>query len=808
MLAGFLSVGPTASAEWRDIEVSKLSAKGGAEIRLDADDSIRGRLVRPETSVYRIEAPAGIPRLAGLKLIVLPDPALPANGPGLAINGNFILAEVRMEIVATDGRVTPVKLASAYADYEQNGWYVSLALRGEDPEKGWAIYEGIGRAHEAFFAPKSPVEVPAGSHLVIELRNGTKAFPDHQIGRLRLQVTADGRDFAPGDHSPLRKIVLDESPRDPFELAVAADGRVFYIERLGAIKECEPATRSSRLVGRLEVFSQLDDGLLGLTLDPEFLTNGWMYLCYSAPVASQNLVARFTVRDGTLDRASEKVLLHIPVQRKTPPCHTGGSLAFDGQGNLFISTGDNTNPFESQGFSPVDERPDRSAWDAQASAGNSLDLRGKILRITPQPDGTYTVPAGNLFAPADPLARPEIYAMGCRNPFRMSVDRRTGTVYWGDVGPDAPTFDPARGPAGYDEINRARTAGNFGWPFFVADNKPYRRFDFATGASGPFWDAADVRNDSPHNTGRAALPAAQPAFIWYPYAASAEFPEMGSGGRCVMAGPVYHFDPVLASPRKLPADFDRHLFIYDWMRSRIYAVGLDAGERRTTISRILAGTSLRRPMDLELGPDGALYLIEWGTAYDGGNADAKISRIEARPPDESEPPSAELPDTKASPHFAPEDYRAALAAGDAAAGSALFHNTNKVSCLSCHRLQNEGGVTGPPLDGGGARLTANEILESILFPARRIAPGYGLLTVTLKDGSLLAGTLKREDDVSLELETPERGRITIAKSTVSRRGELITAMPEVAATMTPREVADLVAFLSTLRTPPAGPGLP
>ena len=64
------------------------------------------------------------------------------------------------------------------------------------------------------------------------------------------------------------------------------------------------------------------------------------------------------------------------------------------------------------------------------------DLRGKILRIHPEPDGTYTIPAGNLFPPGTPGTRPEIYTMGHRNPWRVSVDSRTGYVYWGEVGPD------------------------------------------------------------------------------------------------------------------------------------------------------------------------------------------------------------------------------------------------------------------------------------------------------------------------------------------------------------------------------------
>ncbi len=77
--------------------------------------------------------------------------------------------------------------------------------------------------------------------------------------------------------------------------------------------------------------------------------------------------------------------------------------------------------------------------------------------------------------------------MGCRNPWRISVDSASGNLYWGDVGPDA-GGDGDRGPRSYDEINQARRAGNFGWPYFIGNNFPYADVDFATGKVGPKFD--------------------------------------------------------------------------------------------------------------------------------------------------------------------------------------------------------------------------------------------------------------------------------------------------------------------------------
>src|SRR5262249_29312992 len=155
-------------------------------------------------------------------------------------------------------------------------------------------------------------------------------------------------------------------------------------------------------------------------------------------------------------------------------------------------------------------------FDAAKSAGNPNDLRGKILRIHPQADGRYSIPKRNLFAPGAEKTRPVIYILGDRNPFRISVDKKTRTLYFGEVGTDARTSKEERGPAGFDEINRARAAGNFGWPFVIADNKPYRAFDFATTNSGDLFDPKRPVNRSPNNTGLEILPPAQPAWIWYP----------------------------------------------------------------------------------------------------------------------------------------------------------------------------------------------------------------------------------------------------------------------------------------------------
>src|SRR5438132_2278100 len=298
-------------------------------------------------------------------------------------------------------------------------------------------------------------------------------------------------------------------------------------------------------------------------------------------------------------------------------------------GDLYISAGDNTNPFDSSGFAPLDERPGRSSWDSQKSASNENDLRGKILRIHPQPDGTYSIPSGNLFPPGTPNTRPEIYVMGCRNPFRFSVDEANGWVYWGEVGPDATADNATRGPKGYDEWNQGRAPGNFGWPYFVGNNKPYIQYDFNTGISGSAFNPAAPTNNSPNNTGPTNLPPAQSAWLWYPYDSSPEFPELdGTGGRTAMGGPVYHYNTNVVNAKKLPAYYDNTLFIWEWSRNYIKEVKMDESGNVLKISPFLPTFTFNRPIDLKVGPDGCVYVIEWGTGYSGSNPDARLVRIE------------------------------------------------------------------------------------------------------------------------------------------------------------------------------------
>ena len=439
------------------------------------------------------------------------------------------------------------------------------------------------------------------------------------------------------------KVVLAEKLDEPMELAVLPDSRVLVVERKGDLKLFSPLTGKLSLIAHIPVNTRVTDkegkvgddegGLLGITKDPNFLQNHWIYLYYSPEgKEAKNSVVRFELKGNELVMSSKKVILDVATQREISG-HAGGSMTFDAHGNLYISTGDNINPQQSNGFSPSDERPGREPFDAQMTSANTNDLRGKILRIHPttdvaEVDGSYTIPEGNLFPKGTPKTRPEIYTMGHRNPFRISVDAKTDFLYWGDIGPDAAQPKENRGPAGNDEVGQARKAGNYGWPYFVGDNKPYYQYDFATSQSGPLYDPAQPINKSVNNTGLNQLPPAQKAFIWYSYAESKEFPQVGSGGRSAMAGPVYYRDQFAKAKRPFPDYYDGKLLTYEWMRGWLMAVTLDEAGNYVSMERVMPSYRFSNPMDMEFGPEGDLYMLEYGSGWFTQNDDARLVRIE------------------------------------------------------------------------------------------------------------------------------------------------------------------------------------
>ena len=444
-------------------------------------------------------------------------------------------------------------------------------------------------------------------------------------------------------------VVVAEDLNEPMQFELLEDGRVLVAERKGTIKLYDPDTEQVKVIADIPVstgyYSETgevlatsgEDGLQGIVVDPNYQQNHWVYVYYSPKGGeSRSLLSRFEWRGDSILTQTEKVLLEISNQRISC-CHLGGGMIFDADGNLLLSTGDNT-PNDDDGYSPLDERPGRSRQDAQRSSSNTNDLRGKILRIHPEPDGGYSIPEGNLFPEGmsngsdrrsqPDRTRPEIYTMGNRNPWRLSLDSETGWLYWGEVGPYGTIDSVGRGPKSYDEFNQAREAGNFGWPYFVADNKAYWEYDYATKESGEPFDPAAPVNNSPHNTGLTHLPPAQPAFIWYPQIESEEFPLLGNGSNSAVGGPIYRRADLSNPKRPFPEYYEGKWFITDWTRGWIMVVTMDKDGNFQSLEPFLPDLKLSGPIDMGFGSEGDLYILEYGRGTYKRNNDARLVRIE------------------------------------------------------------------------------------------------------------------------------------------------------------------------------------
>ncbi|MEU8658545.1 PQQ-dependent sugar dehydrogenase [Actinoplanes philippinensis] len=444
---------------------------------------------------------------------------------------------------------------------------------------------------------------------------------------------------------------------EPMSMAVLPDRSVLHTARNGVLRRTTAAGVTT-VIGTLPVYTHDEEGLQGVGVDPGFAGNRFIYLFHAPPLSTPsgdapatgtdfsawngvNRLSRFTLNaDFTLNVGSQVTVLEVPTNRGMC-CHVGGDIDFDAAGNLYLSTGDDSNPFDSGGYTPIDERSNRNpVYDAQRSAGNTNDLRGKVLRIKVNADGSYSIPSGNLFPPGTARTRPEIFAMGLRNPFRLSVDKPTGAVYVADYGPDAGTTTSTRGPAGQVEFNRITSAGNYGWPYCTGSNttnETYVDYTFPSGPSGSRFNCAAPVNNSPRNTGLTNLPAARPAWIKYDNCSLAAF---GCGSESPMGGAVYRYDAANPSTVKFPAALDGHYFAMEFGRRWIKSIDVNADGSAGQISDFpWRGTQI---MDSAFGPDGALYVLDYGTGWGSGDASSALYRIEYNQAGNNQTPIARI----------------------------------------------------------------------------------------------------------------------------------------------------------------------
>lgn len=144
-------------------------------------------------------------------------------------------------------------------------------------------------------------------------------------------------------------------------------------------------------------------------------------------------------------------------------------------------------------------------------------------------------------------------------------------------------------------------------------------------------------------------------------------------------------------------------------------------------------------------------------------------------------------------------YAGSLFGGDSDRGKRIFFGHESAQCMRCHSYDDMGGNAGPRLNGVASRITRAQILEALINPSARLAPGFGIVTLKLKDGKTTSGVLQTETKDSLILKAGDRQNIGFSKNQVEKRTNAASSMPEMRYILTKKEIRDVVSFLSTLK---------
>lgn len=233
----------------------------------------------------------------------------------------------------------------------------------------------------------------------------------------------------------------------PVQITHAGDGsgRLYVVQQNGQVmwfsaNSTSPSARVFFDINRVSdnrLLTGGEQGLLGIAFDPDYSKNGFVYVNYTADSPRRTVISRLevlTARHQVIP-GSEKILLEIEQDFAN---HNGGQLLFGPDGNLYIGMGD--------GGSSGD--PNNRAQDGQS-------LLGKMLRV----NKLGRAPLDNPFV-SDRSVRNEIWALGLRNPWRFSFDRKTGVLWAADVGQNA-----------VEEVNIIEAGGNYGWRWFEGSSE-------------------------------------------------------------------------------------------------------------------------------------------------------------------------------------------------------------------------------------------------------------------------------------------------------------------------------------------------
>jgi glucose/arabinose dehydrogenase len=214
----------------------------------------------------------------------------------------------------------------------------------------------------------------------------------------------------------------------PTAMAFSPDGRLFVCQQDGQLRVIKNGTLLPAPFLTVPVSSSGERGLLGVTFDPDFSNNQFVYIYYTATTPDiHNRLSRFTAIGDVAVSGSEVVVLELN-NLSSATNHNGGAIHFGPDGKLYIGVGENANSANSQ------------------TLGNLL---GKMLRINA--DGT--IPTDNPFFNQATGQNRAIWALGLRNPYTFSFQETTGRLFINDVGQDT-----------WEEINEGVAGSNYGWP--------------------------------------------------------------------------------------------------------------------------------------------------------------------------------------------------------------------------------------------------------------------------------------------------------------------------------------------------------
>lgn len=446
---------------------------------------------------------------------------------------------------------------------------------------------------------------------------------------------------------------------------------IYLVERRGKVKFYDGLARRVDSIGYIPNWGNQsnnnsnDNGLMGIALDPGFNTNKWIYFWYTPTIpgapatnATSNLnrrlrLSRITVNaQNRLDMASEKIMIDV-LGSKTDQYHCGGPMTFDRNGDLWVTIGNNSNDLNGSGSQYAGSNSASStAADSNNSgewgSANTASIRGGVIRIHPDNNSTttrtdrsgtygpgYTLPAGNFGEywagqydlqsnptlaaqyrdPAKVL--PEIYVKGTRSNYSVAVHPTKGWLAWGEVNYQTNS----------DEFNLISRPSFTGMPYFHANNQatpgtPSGGFPVGHNVATPI-------NGSLMNSGVRNLPPATQSLIWY--GANATINTLSNN--VAIGGPIYNYERNLKSGIKFPPHLSNSWVLMTCYGSpsngNMWIAMLDS----TSVNPALQGVpqqqgtagvvrfGIRNPLQAKYGPDGALYILNYGStgAYGSGN---------------------------------------------------------------------------------------------------------------------------------------------------------------------------------------------